>query len=86
MRPNRDPAAVAQDSADLRSRTLFVLGVRFEDQIPDAVLCGLVRNRPEQREGSPLTVHGVLTRGKCDIPPVPCPPLPDGELDQFQAG
>ena len=39
-------------------------GVGLEDDIADAVLRGDIADRPQEREDSPLAIHGVLTGGE----------------------
>src|SRR5260370_39032594 len=66
-------------------RSLFVLGVRLEHEIPHAVLRTRVGDGPQQRKAATFTIDGTLARRECDVAAVATAPFPYGEADQLQA-
>ena len=64
---------------------LVIRTERFQDEFAQAILCGGILNRAQQRKATPLTVGGELPRRERDVLPGPVPSRPDGEADQLQA-
>ena len=54
-------------AANLVARGAFLaFGVRLQHELPDALLGRGIGDRTEQRERTPLAIHGLLAGGKAN--------------------
>src|SRR5713226_4026037 len=71
---------------DLRGfRAFLVIGVRLQNEVPDALLGRGVGDRTEKREAALLAVDGVLTCGEGHVAARTAAALPDPEANQLEA-
>jgi hypothetical protein len=71
---------------DLRGwRAFLVIGVRLQDEVPDAVLGGGVADRTEQGEAALLAIDGVLTGGEGHAAAGSGAAFPDPETNELEA-
>src|SRR5688500_20316115 len=82
-RPKAVPGVALRRS--LGWRRLFVLGVRFENELTNAVLSRRIGDWTQQREAAALTVDRIGARRERDVAAATAAALPDGEADQLQA-
>src|SRR2546422_4843446 len=61
-------------------------GVSLEDEVADTVLRGDIDDRPQEREGSALAIHGVLPRGEGHGPAAAGSAFPRAEANELQTG
>jgi hypothetical protein len=59
--------------------------VRLQHEIAHTLLSRGIINRTQQREATPLTMGGELTRREGDVLACAVPTRPDAEADQLQA-